>query len=397
MTQRMLGVDEASAAQDAVPLRDTIRKNAPMIASGLAGLATGGAGLIPSALVAGGTYGVSELLMGTPPAQAAKDAAMETATGMGMGGAIKAAVSAPARAFLDRSALRWIKGGLKIPLSYLDHMSGASKEGADAMEDRIAQTILNENLDTVGANGVMESRRIMNPMRGSGVMELQRRIEDAAQKYQGAVDAAPNVPIQGVSRRALNATHRVSGERINQTDPTKDLRQVQGVRKSMVEHPRYGVDPNNPQAGLADTTPRQTADMIAADNKVLSESFGKTPKIARLDAIKAARASRAADLDAVAGTSEITTRMRDLIDARNVSDLARQRAGKRDAIGITDIISLSSARPAVLAATTLMRPAVQLGGGIRLGRASQKLGKVDPVALREAIRALVASMSHGQE
>jgi hypothetical protein len=346
-----------------------------------AGMAAG-PGIILPAIAAGGAYFLGERAKGKSRPEAAEAGITEGALNAGVGTAMKGAATM-GRNLLDTGALRWIKGGLKVPLSYLEHMSGAGKEGADAMEDRIARTVLSADV---------------NPMRAKGVTALQKQIEGSARQYEAAVDAAPATPITGVSRRALNATHRVSGDRINQTAPTKDLKQVEAVRKSMIEHPRYGVDPNNPQAGLADTTPRQTADMIAADNKVLSESFGKTPKIARLDAIKAARASRADDLDAVAGTKAITTRMRDLIDLRNVSDLARQRAGKRDAIGITDIISLSSARPAVLAATTMMRPSIQVGTGRMMGKTAQRLAGLDANwQLREVIRALLGQASHGQE
>lgn len=331
-----------------------------------AGIAAGPA-ILPGAIASGGAYYLGERLKGQNRGEAAKAGLTEGALSAGIGTGLKA-LSGPVSRVLDSGAMRFVKGGIKAPLQYLEHMAGAGAAGADAMEDRIARTVLDSGV---------------NPMRAKGARRLQGDINKTAAARTAKIEAAPDVPVPGSGNRATKAFHRVMKGRTNQTDATKELKQVRAVMRSQAANPRFGA---NDTGELPDLTPKELAELITGDNRTLSEAYGRTPKPARLEAVKEAKAARAGALDEAAGTKELSARMRDLIDVRNVSDLARQRAGKRDAIGITDIISLSAGRPEVLAATTMMRPAMQVGTGRTLGRASRAAAGANTSALRELLR-----------
>jgi hypothetical protein len=263
---------------------------------------------------------------------------------------------------LQDAGVRTKRGAVKPNTAEINKMAGASQAGLDKMSDGVARTALTENI---------------NPMTRRGLETTQSRIETLGAVRDADIAAAPQVPIAGSGRRQLASVRPVAERYRVQSTPEADVASVVGVGKEIARNPLMTKPFAPGKRAMRDLTPNELNALNKGDNKALAGKFGKVGD-AEIDARKAVVSARRDMLDeAVPGTKETGQRMRRLIDLRNVSNVARKRGEGRDAVGLTDMIALSSGRPSTLLLSTAMRPAAQAG----LARGLYNAGGALPDAL----------------
>lgn len=274
---------------------------------------------------------------------------------------------------------RFVRGALKPDTTNLRKMAGSSQAGIDKMADQVTETALREGV---------------NPMTKRGLNTVQRRADALNTVRDTDIAAAPQVPMLGSGRRQLTSLRPVAekygGRR--QSTPQADMREIQTFAKDLKANPDITTRGPGRTRPMRDLTPDELNQLNKGDNRALSGKFGKVGD-AEIDARKAVVGSRRDMLDeAVPGTKDIGRRLKDLIDLRNVSNVARKRGEGRDGLGLTDLIALSSGRPETLLLSTAMRPAAQAGIGGALHRTGAVLpSQIDLTALYRA--ALLAQLS----
>jgi hypothetical protein len=280
-----------------------------------------------------------------------------------------------------------MKGALKMDRGYLNKMTGPRGDLA-AKEQRI--------LNTVRGLGV-------NPTTRAGGERIQSAIEDIAAKRTAKIAAAPDEPVPRSGRAAEHAGRRVT-EKIGRGEaPRERLATSRGVVEQIKESPRTGeaalqrvsfaqqptpiLDASGrpitrlvPIAGkeirrAKDLTPQQLAETIEETNNELRGLFGDAKLGPRAETLMGIKGARGQSLDLAARTGPLSRQMRDLIDVRNVSQIARRRADAYNPIGLTDVISLSAGRPTVLAASMSMKPKTQGALAALLGRKARTLAE----------------------
>lgn len=310
------------------------------------------------------------------------------------GGAAKIP-TAPLKGPLVRAGVRTMRGAIKPNTGDLNKMAGSTQAGLDAMSERVAQTTLRERV---------------NPMTGRGLETIQRRVDALNDQRDTMIAGAPQQPVEGSGvrqLRSLRPVQRKYGPQ-SQTFSERDVAEIRGLRGEMrrnpeltkstdrevpreahlVDEPFMGGNAPSSVGNTASGTPTETVKgprrmrdlspnelnrMNKGDNAALRDKFGKVGN-AEIDARKAVVGSRRDMLEeSVPGTKAIGKRLSELIDLRNVANVARKRGEGRDLLGLTDLIALTSQRPAALLATTAMRPAAQAGVAGMLYRTGQAL------------------------
>jgi hypothetical protein len=284
----------------------------------------------------------------------------------------------PIQAGLERTGTRLMRGAVKPATGEINKMQGAAKMGLDAKSDQIAQVALKENV---------------NPMTRGGLETIQQRIDALDSVRDADIAGAAQVPVQGSGFRQLSSLRPVSQRYKVQSTPDADVQSVVGLGKEMARNPALTKPTGK---GMRDLTPNELNALNKGDNKALSGKMGKIND-AEIDARKAVTGSRRADMEAVApGTKETGRRMSDLINLRNVSNVARKRGEGRDGLGLTDLVTLSSGRPETFLLSTAMRPAVQAG----IGKGLYNTGQALPpgIEFTDLYRlALIAQLANGDK
>lgn len=279
----------------------------------------------------------------------------------------------PVKAGAMRGGVNVVRRAQKAPVSTLNKMAGVKQMGLDVAAEKVARTELSERL----------------PMR-HGAARTQGVIDEAVQARDAAIEAAPGLPVKGSGMAQFNALREPMQKARSQRLPEADVAAVSGLGREMMRNPKLTI--RSPTAGRTreplDLTPRELNALNKGDNAALSDAYGARKSSAELGARKAVAASGRESIEqGVPGTRGQGRRINDLINLRNVQNMAGRRANARDAVGLTDIIGVASGHPSTLLASTAMRPAVQdlLGHGLyRTGAALP--GTLD---LTPALRALI--------
>lgn len=320
--------------------------------------------------------------------------------GLGEGAGLIASLGAPkvvgkaarataraAQPLLRRGAGRAMAGALKIDRGYLEKMAGAKRKGIAKMEQEIIETAV---------------RSGVNPLRDRGANRVQSMIEGTDAARTAKIQAAPAVPVRGSGRHALRAAGDMA-RRVRKGDaPQGDIAQVRQFVKDLTTSPDTSeafmqrvsfplqpvrsasgsvtdmaarAKPGAVQSRLKDLTPQELAETITAGNDRLRGLFSGQGKNAELRSRLAVQRARTKDLDRAAGTAPESQQLRQLIDLRNVTNIARRRADANNPISLTDVISLSAGRPAVLAGSIAMKPKMLADISVLLNTASRGAGR----------------------
>ncbi len=369
--ERSWGEAIADTAVDALPIVGGI-------VGGIAGAPLGPLAIGTAAIGGAGGEGwkraINSLRGKTNPADetpervinAVKKAGVEQGAGtaLGMGGAAIVKAAAPT---LRRGAVRMMTGSLKPDRGYLQKMAGARRGGIAAMEKQIGETALDA--------GVSPSM--------SGLRKTQQLIDDTDARRLAKILAAPNTPISGSAASANQAARRSLIRATKGDAPQSDIAAVRSFIDDLQTSPRtsqmvqtgtktsqvptgvlnaQGQMITRPtttpvlQSRLKDLTPRETAETIRSGNERLRGLFGGDTKNAEIQARLRVQGARTRALDRAAGTRPESDAMKRLIDLRNILNATTRRADANNAISLTDVISLSAGRPAVLAASMAMKP-----------------------------------------
>jgi hypothetical protein len=261
----------------------------------------------------------------------------------------------PVKAGAQAGGVRLMRGAVKAPTSEINKMAGASRAGLDAKSEQVAQTALREGV---------------NPMTARGLETIQQRVENLGKVRDGDIAAAPQVPIAGSGQRQLTSlrpvVQRYRGSA--QSTPQADLREIQMFARDLKANPDITTRGPGRTRPMRDLTPNELNQLNKGDNKALTGKFNKVGD-AEIDARRAVIDQRRTEMESVVpGVKDTGKKMSELINLRNVANVARKRSEGRDGIGITDMIALGSGRPETLMLSTAMRPAVQAGIGGALHR-----------------------------
>lgn len=302
---------------------------------------------------------------------------------------------APVTAGMQRAGTRLVRGAVKPATGEINKMPGVQAAGLDAKSEQIANIALRENV---------------NPLTARGLDTLQQRIDTLSKVRDTDIAAAPQVPIKGSGVRQLTSLRPVTRKYgpSSQTFSEADLAEIGGLRAEMRRNPALttraqtkvprdehlvdepflgGKEPSslgNTAYGqptdtvlgprrMRDLTPNELNTVNKGDNKALTGLMGKE-RDAAIDARKAVVNQRRNELETVVpGVKDQGKRISELINLRNVANVARKRSEGRDGIGLTDMVALTSGRPETFALTTAMRPAAQAGIGGMLHRTGAAL------------------------
>lgn len=266
----------------------------------------------------------------------------------------------PVKAATQAGGARLMRGAVKAPSSEINKMSGASRAGLDAKSEQIAQTALREGV---------------NPMTARGLETIQQRVENLGKVRDSDIAAAPQVPIAGSGRRQLTSLRPVVDKYRGsaQSTPQADLREIQLFARDMKSNPDITTRGPGRTRPMRDLSPNELNQLNKGDNKALTGKFNKVGD-AEIDARRAVIDQRRTEMESVVpGTKDTGRKMNELINLRNVANVARKRSEGRDGVGINDMIALGSGRPETLVLSTAMRPAVQAGIGGMLHRTGAAL------------------------
>lgn len=345
------------------------------MAGSLAGPAGSGVGAFAGTLLDGGSV-----------TDAAKSGALNFAVPKVINKAVATATPWLAR-LLTSGGERAMKGAIKADRGYLEKMAGAKRGGIAKMETDIARTALDEGV---------------NPVTRKGLDRLQGKIEETAAARTAKINAVGDKPIPGSGANAEAAALK-SLRRLRRGDAAQDdIASVKGFIKDLQSSPqttdvmqqgvtfaeeaspivgaggekisRLRAVPGKEVRGVKDLSPKEQADVIEANNDRLRGLFGGQSKNAEIQSRLAVQKARTKDLDAAAGTGELSQRMKRLIDLRNVGNIATRRAEANNPLSLTDIISLSAGRPGVLAGSVGMKAPVLAGGAKIMDRTGKAIG-----------------------
>lgn len=333
------------------------------------GMAAAG-GFFGGPLGSGAGAGLGVLATGGSIKQAGKEAAINAAVPFGLEKVI-GRLRPMASGLLQGVGKRAMKGAIKPDRGYLEKMGGSKVGGIAKMEDEIVDTAMSRNI---------------NPVRRKGMDQIQGAIDEAATAREAAINAAPNTPIAGSGRAADRAALKQLAVSKRGDAPQDDIATVlkfldelrtspqtsevvkQGVSFAPTTSPVVGPTgqaitrlqavPGKAVSAPKDLTPREAATTIEAGNDRLRGLFNGQTKNSEIQARLAVQRARTKSLDSAAGTGDASDKMRRLIDLRNVSNIAVRRAESNNPISLTDVISLSTGRPAVLAGSIGMKAPV---------------------------------------
>jgi hypothetical protein len=378
------------AAYKTSPARIFDKENLPStlaaVGAGLGTAATGGLALPVILAAAGGSMGagINASRENRMPGmgEIALEGGIQGAATLAGGGAAKAA------AWAGKNIGRKMMGGaLKIDRGYLKKMAQA--EPGESMIQK-EQRLVDRALDADG-----------NVLTHKGANRLQDTLDEVSVRRDSAIAGAPQTPVPGSGRRIESGIVASANDETGLT-PQDNLRQISRVVRQVQANPRVntnvaGLVPPGaapPPRGVRDLTPNELATVIEGTNRNLQGLFGDTSAAAgaRAKALKGGvGAARDALEDAVPESRTLGREMRDLIDLRNVSQLAQARSNNQNLIGLTDVISLSAGRPAVLAASIAQRAPI----ASMIGRGAWRGGKV--AARQDTPKRRLLAMLLGQQ
>jgi hypothetical protein len=368
------------AAYQTSPMRIFDKDNLPStlaaVGAGAATAATGGLALPAILAAAGGSMGAG--------VNAAREGRMPTGREIALEGGIQGAATlaagaaAPALRWAGEKAGRKMMGGaLKIDRSYLKKMAQA--EAGESILGK-EQRVIDKALDA--------DRNVLTT---KGLDSLQDTLDVVAQKRDAAIMAAPQTPVAGSGR---NIESGVVASAADETGlaPQDNLRQIARVVRQIQQNPRVNTNAaglvmpgGSPARSVRDLTPNELASVIEGTNRNLQGLFGEgsAAASARAKALKGGvGAARDALETAVPESRTLGKEMRDLIDLRNVAQLAQARSNNQNLVGLTDVISLSAGRPAVFAASVAQRAPIQSWLGRGAWRGGKAAAKADTPARR---------------
>lgn len=383
----------ADAAIATGPQRIFQRENLPTTLGAVGAALTGGLGLIPAAAGAalGGSTGAA--------LNAARDGRLPTRREIALEGGVQGvgtlAGGAAARgvAKVGEMAGRKLMGSaLKIDRGYLKKMAQAEPgETLVGKEDRLIAKALD-------ADG--------NVLRHSGTNRLQDALDRVSDQRATAISLAPQAPVKGSGRQIESGVVASAADETGLA-PQDNLDEIARVVRQIRDNPRVNTNASGlvtpggaPPLGVRDLTPRELADVIEGTNRNLQGLFGDTSAAAsaRAKALKGGvAAAREALETAVPESRTLGREMRDLIDLRNVSQLAQARANNQNLVGLTDVISLSAGRPAVLAASVAQRPVIAAALGRGAWRAGKGAGRTRSRLLAQLLGARAAGAGSERE
>jgi hypothetical protein len=416
---RMLGMGRI--AEDAKQPSPFSLKDELTNAGGLLGAAPAGVGALVGALADG---------------ERVSDAATSGATAFAVPKALEWTVGKlrpVASSVMRRGAVRAMKGALKPDRGYLEKMAGAKRGGIAKMETEIVETALDNDVNVTKARGLAK---------------LQEILEQTAAERTAKIDAAPNVPVKRIGIKAEAAARRakrvlsrgdasqddiaVAEKFLNDlkssprtTEPFVPKVTYAPVRPGRVGHGQasftsFTAPPVSPQSQMLwagrpsvtaqvggastrastplvaagevkrrmkDLTPRQLSETIEAGNDRLRGLFNGQSNNAEIQARLRVQRARTRSLDDAAGTRDLSTRMRRLIDLQKVGNIATRRAEANNPVSLTDIISLSAGRPGVFLGSVAMKPSKLAGIALAMNRTGKSLAT--PSARAEALRRLL--------
>lgn len=361
------GLEEAAKVNEGNPSAETQLSMAGGMLGGNVGSGVGGA---VGTLADGGS-------LEDAMTSGAKNFAVSKATG-----AVVNKLRPVASGWLQRMGLRSMKAAIKPDRGYTEKMAGAKRGGIAAMENEIAQTALDEGI---------------NPVRRSGLDKLQGKIDDVAAQREALIDAAPDLPVPKSGLKAMAAGRRSLKVMSRGDAPQDDIATVQKFLDDSVTSPRVSVKTptaTGAQSTLRDLTPKELAQTAEAGNDRLRGLFNGQSKNAEVQARLRVQRARTRALDEGAGTRPLSDKMRKLIDVRNTGNIATARAERNNPISLTDIISLSAARPAVFAGSVGMKAPIQADLANLMNRTGKSLSgapSANAEALRRALLALITT------
>jgi hypothetical protein len=348
------------------PQRIFQRENLPTTLATVGAALTGGA-LLPAvaASAAGGAIGAGLNAARDGRMPGMREVALEGLTQGGgalVGGGISKGVAGAGKAV----GRKMMGGALKIDRSYLKKMAQA--EAGESILGK-EQRLIDRALDADG-----------NVLTTKGINRLQDRLDDVAQRRDTAIVSAQQTPVAGSGRQIESGVVASAADETGLA-PQDNLEQIARVVRQIQENPRINTNasglvmPGGQQPlGVRDLTPNELATLIEGTNRNLQGLYGEgsAAASARATALKGGiGAARDALEQAVPESRTLGREMRDMIDLRNVAQLAQARSNNQNLIGLTDVISLSAGRPAVLAASLAQRAPIQS----TLGRGAWRAGK----------------------
>lgn len=256
-----------------------------------------------------------------------------------------------ARRLVTGLANRLYRGAIKTPQAI------AKRAGKTGGSQIIAQTGLEE--------GIPSTRK--------GFERAEQLISDLDAQVSGAIAGSQaTIPRQAVARR-LGGTVQ---EFRSQVDPLEDLAAIAKTGRGF-------------KRTVPESIPVQQAQRLKQGTyQAIGKKFGQRGA-ASVEAEKAlARGLREEISAAVPEVAPINARQGRLIQLRDALAAAEQRAGNRDAVGLTDIIAAAT-HPGLLAVTLGSRPGPISRAAIALNRVGRST--VPPEALNAAIRELLLS------
>lgn len=312
--------------------------------------------------------------------------------GPGMVNKAAAPVRQGTQRVLRRGAERAMESAVKPLRSYVEKMSGVTREGVPALKRRVIGDILDEDV-------------LPND---EGIGRMQSRVDALDAERTGKIAAAPQVPMKGAGHGVENAVLRVERELAHGTAPQKRVGAVRKLRKEMKNDPakseafatrvnfrdrsalgmKPAVEAGEQVRRVKDPTPLEAAAQGTADNKILRDLYGVRSKTAGAEARgrMAAKQRLTRSLDKTAGTKKISEKMKRAIDVRNILQLANSRISSTNPITITDVISMATANPVAMGASLSAKGPVLARIARTANRAGKKIGaKHDPSKLLRAL------------
>jgi hypothetical protein len=390
-----------------------VKDNAPAIGAGVVGLATGGAGVIPSAIAAAGGGFLGARLRGDSRADAAVSGGLQGALTAGTG-VIGAGVVRAGQAVADR-AVPLVRSALKPAFSELRRRAGIEGVAPAALANRQAKFIVDHQLST--------------PEQAAALAKVSgQQVDDAI----AAAEANPTVsPVLDTANRIPRYLNAMLKRVEKQITPGKDRAAIQNLGREVVEDSPLSQN-------VGSTTPKQPPPASINRPSLTQPSLNRpwgTPKVepsSRPRALRAnvkpsegaeiVRSKSFFDKDAsggsIAGGKAIERAIRDSIketvpatrqplmtqgramDAERLLDRASWRDANRDSMpgGMGAIAGIANGRPLVGMLLQALKEG-QLKAGLaapRYGARLQGAGKMVS-ELDQLVRAAQISMLSGQQ
>ena len=294
---------------------------------------------------------------------------------------------------------RALKGAMKMDRGFLSKMAGAKQAGINAMEDQIVDTAIRHNV---------------NPITRGGEGKIQSAIDRVAGARTGEIARAPNVPISGQADAMVNAARRKLSRVGRGPAPQDDIATVRNFIKDLETSPQMSklrqtgvksqtvtspiVDAGGKpithtvtspivERKLVDQTPVELSEAVEQGNKRLSGLFSGGAKDSEIQARLAVQKAMTRSLDRAAGTRGLSRELKNLINLRESSQIARRRSSATNPVSITDVISLSSGHPGIALASAGMKAPALAAGGLLLNRTGRAVA--NPTQVADVLRRLL--------